>query len=188
MPSSAPTSISISRSASKAIISRRMSASGPSPPAREVHRLVGHRGFLGCVEIRSPTLPEIADGRRKPLPRYGTGLIRPPGGKRRMRPTSLRASKICRGLKRGLSELCPKYSRNGRIFVLEIGCEKARIVASDNNGWAVGQDRAAQAKPSKEVVLGDFVRGRAVEADANGSRHGQGRRITRRRSRNRLSV
>ena len=58
-PVLAPTSSSISRSAAKPIISRRMSASGVfSTSARRfiISSVIG--GSSVCVEIRNPTLPE----------------------------------------------------------------------------------------------------------------------------------
>jgi hypothetical protein len=54
----------------------------------KVHHLVGHRGFLGCPDFCSPTLPEnTSGGRRKLLARYSVtgGALR-----RRRAPPQLR--------------------------------------------------------------------------------------------------
>ncbi len=72
MPVLAPTSISISRSAAKAIMSRRISASGA---LSTIARRIMISSVVGASSVASSTAtqryPKIANGRRKPLARYG---------------------------------------------------------------------------------------------------------------------
>jgi len=130
----------------------------PSPRARESSSLVGHRGFLGCLDVRNPTLPE---NRRWPpqaarslqrhrgrasqaacsastKPRRGTGPIGAAQTSARVGqnfPTRVKFRKYFQGLKGGAVSLsAPPCSGRPRASVRHIWREKMPLKKNDRRG------------------------------------------------------